>query len=310
LIDVLATLEDQAADYAAMSRAPNTVRAYRSDWHAFTAWCDTHRAQPLPADPAVLALYLADGACRLKTATLRRHLSSIAVAHQIAGAPDPTKDARVQATWAGIRRRHGTAQRGKDAILTEDLCSMIATLPESIIGCRDFCLLLLGFSGALRRRELVGLDLEDLELTPAGLILTIRRSKTDQEAAGREVGVPYGARAETCPVAATEAWIAAAGIDEGPLFRAIDRHGHVGSARLSDKAVALVVKRTAEAAGLDPTRFAGHSLRSGMATSAARAGASEAEIANQTGHRSVAVLRRYIRRGSLFDRNAASRLGL
>jgi integrase len=264
----------------------------------------------IPADPSTIALYLTDQATRLKTGTLRRHLSSIAVAHQIAGVQDPTKHASVRLTWSGIRRVHGVAQQGKDALLTENLRTMVGALPQTLIGARDRCLLLLGFAAALRRSELVGLDVEDLQWTNDGLVLTIRRSKTDQEAAGREIGVPYGGRSETCPVIATEAWIGAAGIAGGPLFRRVDRHGHVGAARLTDGAVALVVKRTAEAARLDPTRFAGHSLRSGMVTSAARAGASEAEIANQTGHRSVAVLRRYIRRGSLFDQNAASRLGL
>jgi integrase len=306
----LTTLEAKATDYAAQSRSENTRRAYGSDWRSFSTWCAERGLDAVPTAPSTIALYLTDQASRLKTATLRRRLSSIAVAHRVAGVQDPTKDVRVQLTWAGIRRVHGVAQRGKDALSTDDLRAMIATLPGSLIGARDRCLLLLGYTAALRRSELVGLDVADLEHTSEGLILSIRRSKTDQEGTGREIGVPYGSNELTCPVNATLAWLEASAITTGPLLRSVNRHGRVGAERLSDGAIALVVKRSAEAVGLDPARFAGHSLRSGMATSAARAGATEAEIANQTGHRSVAVLRRYIRRGSLFEQNAAVRLGL
>jgi integrase len=154
------------------------------------------------------------------------------------------------------------------------------------------------------------LVLPDDARTGDGLVVTIRHSKTDQEGEGRQVGVPYGSNPSTCPVRALRAWLDASGIETGPLFRSVDRHGRLGDTRLADKSVALVVQRAALSAGLDPARFAGHSLRSGMATSAARAGATEAEIMNQTGHRSLTVLRRYIRRGSLFNDNAATKLGL
>jgi integrase len=187
---------------------------------------------------------------------------------------------------------------------------MVASLPDSLIGRRDACLLLLGFAMAARRSELVALTVEDLTATADGLVVTIRRSKTDQEGQGRQTGVPYGSNQMTCPIRATQTWLEASGIETGPLFRSVDRHGRLGNSALSDKAVALIVKRAAERAGLNPNRFAGHSLRSGMATSAARGGATEAQIMEQTGHRSLTVLRRYIRRGTLFDENAASKLGL
>jgi integrase len=187
---------------------------------------------------------------------------------------------------------------------------MIATLPDNLLGQRDACLLLLGFASATRRSELVALDVADVADTNDGLVVTVRRSKTDQEGAGREIGIPYGANPATCPVRAFRAWLEVSEITEGPLFRPINRHGQLGETRLSDQSVAAVVKRTAEAAGLDPKLVAGHSLRSGMATSAARAGATEVEIMNQTGHKSLPVLRRYVRRGSLFNGNAAGKLGL
>ena len=184
------------------------------------------------------------------------------------------------------------------------------TLPETLLGRRDACLLLLGFSSAMRRSELVALDVADVNHTNDGLIVTVTRSKTDQEGEGRQIGIPYGSNPTTCPVRTSRAWLDVSGIEDGPLFRPIDRHGKLGKERLSNRAVAMIVKRTAQAAGLDPKVVAGHSLRSGMATSAARAGATEAEIMNQTVHKSLPVLRRYIRRGSLFNDNAAAKLGL
>ncbi len=148
-----------------------------------------------------------------------------------------------------------------------------------------------------------------MAVTTDGLVVTLRRSKTDQEGAGRTVGIPYGSDPTTCPVRATTGWITAAGLTAGPLFRGITRHGRVGS-RLSDWAVAQVVKAAAVGAGLDPTLYAGHSLRAGLATSAAAAGVSERSIMAQTGHKSLPMVRKYIRAGSLFQDNAAAKVGL
>ena len=156
----------------------------------------------------------------------------------------------------------------------------------------------------------MALDTADVEETADGLVVTIRRSKTDQDGQGRRVGLPYGSNPATCPVRALRAWHAASGITEGPLFRPINRHGQIQDRRLTAQSVALVVKRVAEAAGLDPARFSGHSLRSGLATSAAAAGVSERSIMNQTGHKSVVMVRKYIREGSLFRDNAAAGVGL
>src|SRR3954451_15074406 len=195
---------------------------------------------------------------------------------------------------------------------------MVATLGTDMIGIRDRALLLLGFAGAFRRSELVGLDVDAADATRAGHIeigragITVRlmRSKTDQEGQGQAIGIPFGAKPATCPVRAVQAWIKAAGIQSGPLFRSVNRHGQVSAERLSDKGVALVVKRCAEAAGLDPRVFAGHSLRAGLATSAAMAGVEERVIMSQTRHPSTTMVRRYIREGSLFRENAAGKVGL
>jgi integrase len=187
---------------------------------------------------------------------------------------------------------------------------MIEGLGTGPAGCRDHALLLLGFAGALRRSELAGLDVDDVTEGPDGLTVRLRRSKTDQEGAGRTVGIPYGSNLATCPVRAWRTWLQASGITNGPAFRPVDRHGRVGTTRLTAQAVALVAKRHAARAGLDPGEAAGHSLRAGLATSAAAAGVPERVIAATTGHKGTAMLRRYIREGSLFRENAASAVGL
>ncbi len=179
-----------------------------------------------------------------------------------------------------------------------------------IIGVRDRAMVLLGFAGAFRRSELVALDVEDCTFGKDGLTITLRRSKTDQDGAGRKVGIPYGSNPDTCPVRTIQTWLEMAGIDSGPLFRSINRHGKVREGRLSGIDVSRVVKKLARRAGLDPAKYGGHSLRAGHATSAAIAGATERSIMKQTGHRSVQMVRRYIRDGSLFRENSAGKLGL
>jgi integrase len=181
---------------------------------------------------------------------------------------------------AGIRRAKGTAQEAKTPVLIEDLRKMVALLPDTLLGVRDRALLVLGFSCAFRRSEVVSLDLPDLAFTRDGLAVNLRRSKTDQEGAGRKIGVPYGSTLATCPIRSVQQWMERSKISEGPLFRPINRHGKMASSRLSDGAVAEIVKRYAAAAGMDATDFGGHSLRSGFATSAAMKGASERSIQN------------------------------
>ena len=181
---------------------------------------------------------------------------------------------------------------------------------DRLIACRDRALLLLGFAGAMRRSELVGLDVADVVETADGLVVTIRRSKTDQEGQGRKIGIPYGSKLATCPVRSVRAWKTRAKITEGPLFRQVNRHGKVLEGRLGDRTVALVVKRAVAATGVDAASYAGHSLRAGLATAAAMAGVSERVIQGQTGHKSLPILRRYIREGSLFRENAAAEVGL
>ena len=189
-------------------------------------------------------------------------------------------------------------------------CGFPPLVRDRVDSPRELWCFLLGFAGALRRSELVGLNFADITEGTDGLTVRLRRSKTDQEGAGRNVGIPYGSNLATCPVRAWRAWLELSSITEGPAFRPVDRHGRIGITRLSPPAVALVLKRHASRAGLDPSEVAGHSLRAGLATSAAAADVPERVIAEQTGHRGTAMLRRYIREGSLFRENAASAVGL
>jgi integrase len=308
----LAIATERVREYIHQAKAASTVRAYRTDWTHFNAWCTAHGLASLPAAPETVSLYLAEFAGLLKAATLQRRLAAISKAHQAAGYESPTsmKHAAVSETWKGIRRVHGVAQVGKAPVLTSELRTMLRRLPDRLIGVRDRALLLIGFAGAFRRSELVALTVEDCEFTSDGLVITLRRSKTDQEGEGRKIGIPYGSNPETCPVRSLRGWLDAAAIAAGPLFLSITRHGKLGARGMSANAVALVVKRHVTAVGLDGKRYAGHSLRAGLATSAAAAGVSERAIMNQTGHKSTAMVRRYIRDGSLFRENAAAALGL
>ncbi len=308
--DWLPTLAEQAQKYVDASKSENTRRAYRADWADFTGWCRAKALDWLPSDPASLILYLTELSGKAKVATLTRRLSAISQAHQLAGHPSPTQDARVRTVMAGIRRTKGTAPEAKRPVQVSELKTILESLPASLLGTRDRALLLLGFSGAFRRSELVALDVEHLTENRDGIVVTISRSKTDQEGQGRTVGIPCGREEATCPVRALELWRAAGQIETGALFRVMNRHGQVLPKRLSGEGVALVLKRWVEPLGYDPAVFAAHSLRSGLATSAAAAGKSERAIMQQTGHKSVAMVRRYIREGNLFRENAAEGLGL
>ena len=301
---------EQVREFIRASKAESTVRGYRADWRDFVAWCEGHDVCPLPALPETVAAYIAECAGRLKVGTIQRRLNAIAEAHKAVGLESPTSTGMVRNTLKGIKRTLGTAAAQKAAALTEDIRAMIAATGAGMIGLRDRALILLGFAGAFRRSEVVGLDIADLDFSRDGLTVTLRRSKTDQDGQGRKIGVPYGSNPETCPVRVLQSWLELAGITSGPVFRSLNRHGQVKPGRLSPSDVARVVKKLAQRAGLDAAKYAGHSLRAGHATSAAISGASERSIMNQTGHRSVQMVRRYIRDGSLFRENSAGKLGL
>jgi integrase len=192
-------------------------------------------------------------------------------------------------------------------LLRDDLFLVLDRMGDDVRAARDRALLLIGFAGGFRRSEIVGLNVEDIESVRQGLIISLRHSKTDQEGHGRKIGIPVG-RTRWCPVAALSRWLDLAGIASGPIFRSVDRHGNVGTARLSGEAVCIVVRDRVASAGIDPTGYSGHSLRAGFATSATQAGISTTKIRQQTGHASDAMLARYVRVGELFVGNAAGLL--
>jgi integrase len=301
-------LVESARSYASEARSSATRRAYRADWQAWSSWCAAQGACALPAAPEALACYLAELAdAGRRPSTIGRALAGISEAHRAAGLDSPRGAAAVRLVMRGIRRRLGVAPRQKAPILPGELRAMVAELPDGLRGLRDRALLLVGFAGAFRRSELVGLDAGDVVFTPDGAELALRRSKTDQNGEGRKIGLPYGSTPPSCPVRALRAWIEAAGISEGPVFRAVVGQ-RVEAERLSDRAVARLVKRAARAVGRDTAALAGHSLRAGLATAAAKAGKSERAIMRQTGHKSAAMVRRYIRDAELFTDNAAAGL--
>lgn len=308
--DNLEVITVKANDYMAHAKAHNTLEAYRKDFADFCAFCNDNGLEALPASPKTVTAYLVALADNHKVSTLERRIASISQAHQAAGYATPTSDIQIRVLMQGIRRTKGTAQQGKAPAVTADIKAMVNVLSDNLLGIRDRALLLIGFAGGFRRSELVALDFEDIEFKREGLVINIRKSKTDQEGKGRKVGIPYGSNYNTCPVRSLQLWLEESGITSGPVFRSVNRHGNLQEGRLSDKAVALVIKRCAEAAGLDASKYSGHSLRAGLATSAAMNGASERAIMNQTGHKSVNMVRKYIREGNLFNENAAAGLGL
>ena len=301
---------EQVRQFVRASKAQSTLRGYESDWRHFCAWCEANARPSITATPDTVAAYIAGCAASLKPGSIQRRLNAIAEAHKAVGAESPTHAPIVVNTMKGIRRMKGTAPAQKAPTLIDDVRAMIDATDEGLIGARDRAMILLGFAGAFRRSELVGLDVADCAFGKDGLTVTLQRSKVDQNGEGRKIGIPYGSNPETCPVRVVQYWVEQAMITAGPLFRSINRHGQVQVGGLSGIDVARVVKKLALRAGLDAAKYAGHSLRAGHATAAAIAGASERSIMKQTGHRSVQMVRRYIRDGSLFRENSAGKLGL
>ena len=346
----LAADHEAARRFAAAARSDATLRAYRSDWADFRSWCANRDLSPMPATPETVSLYIASRAeigpddergrptAPLKVATLERRLAAISQAHKLAGLETPASRAKepLHSVWAGVVRQLGVARRKVAPALAQDIVRMAAVCDEAVRlaaafpddaapgaalrARRDKAMVLLGFAAALRRSELAAVRVEDISYTPEGLRLLIPRSKSDQEGAGQAVGVAYGDRAETCPVRAVRSYVAAASAvlaDQGrpsplsgPVFRGVDRWGRLGRKAITGRTVATVVKERAEAAGLDPALYAGHSLRAGFATTAARVGKPDRSIQKQTRHRSTKTLAEYVREGRLFDENASDGIGL
>ncbi len=285
------------------SKSKNTRRAYISAFACFERWCESAGVQAMPANPFDLARYLshlADRGCA--ASTIAHRCSGIRYAHMAAGHEPPTNAEGIKELMRGIKRTIGAAPNRKSPTTDRIIAEMLEHLPSGIRGKRDRALLLIGFFGAMRRSELVGLDVEDIERDEEGIRIQIRRSKTDQEGEGQTIFVPHGNALK--PVEALDAWLAAAGIKRGPIFRGI-LHNRVRLTRLCDKQVERIVKACAKTAGFDPAMFAGHSLRTGFVTSALEHGADILKIMDVTRHKDIKTLKIYDRRVQGFRNHAA-----
>ena len=301
----------QAAEcYAKGSRAASTWRAYESDWQMFLAWCQEVDRASLPAEPETVALFLAAQAkLGIAPSTLGRRLAAIRLMHVGARLASPHDALQVDEVMRGIRRAWKRPVAQKAPAVDGEIKRMVdAVEPQTLKGLRDRALLLLGFAGAFRRSELVALDTEHLTDRVEGLEVLIASSKTDQEGTGQIVAIPRVARSPYCPVQAVSDWLVASDISTGAVFRNMHRGDAVGHGRLTAQSVALVVKALAAKAGLEASRYAGHSLRSGFLTSAARNRASIFKMADQSRHKSLDVLREYVRNEERFEDHAADGL--
>ena len=299
---------DAARGYVEASRAASTRRAYDGDWRRFSTWCQARDAPPLPADPALVAVYLSALAVAGKAPpSIGRALAAIAHTHKRAGCIPPHRAEGgmvITEALAGIRRRRITPPDRKAPADADFLSVLLDSIGgDGLAAVRDRALLVLGMALAARRSELVALDVEDLAWSEQGLRVIIRRSKTDQEGGGAVVAVPEGKH--LTPLAHLRAWLEAAGLTTGPVFRPLWKGGkRVRDARLSGHAVARILQARVLAAGLDPARYAGHSLRAGFVTAAARAGADVWKIQQVSRHKSMQVLSGYVRDARLFDDHA------
>ena len=295
------------------SKANNTIRAYKSDFHDFALFCAKNSFKSLPSVPKIVSLYLTNLSTKdIKMSTLKRRLVSIGVIHKLKGHYLDTKHPSIIENLMGIKRRKGSKQKGKKPILINNLKQIINVIDEQkkeeIKILRDRSIILIGFSGGFRRNEIVSLDYDDLDFVTEGLKINLKRSKTDQFGEGSVKGLPYLDNSKYCPVISIKKWIEISKIKTGPLFRRFKKGSNLSEYRLTDQTVALLIKEYLKLAGIDNKNYSGHSLRSGFATSAAESGAEERSIMAMTGHKSPEMVRRYIKEANIFKNNALNKI--
>jgi len=300
LITDVKSLEIETLKNLKNSKATNTLRAYNADFKDFSNFCIKNGFNSLPTEPKILALYLTHLSATSKFSTLKRRIASISVIHKIKGHYLDTKHPIIMENLHGIRRVKGSNQKAKKPILINDLKLIINSIDQNIKSekrkIRDKAILLLGFSGGFRRSELVNIDYEDLDFVKEGVKIFIKRSKTDQSGEGMIKAIPYFQNKLFCPVINLKNWIDLLENKKGKIFE------------ISDKSVALIIKKYASLAGLDANKYGGHSLRSGFATSVAESGAEERNIMAMTGHKTTQMVRRYIHEANLFKNNALNKI--
>ena len=302
LITDIKNLELETIKNLRNSKSENTLRAYQSDYNDFLLFCSKNGFQSMPTQPKILALYITHLSSYSKYSTLKRRLASISILHKTKGHYIDTKHPIIMENLMGIKRTNGSNQKGKKPLLINDLKIIIKAIDQSkekyTKKIRDKALLLIGFSGGFRRSELVDIEYEDIEFVAEGVKIFVKRSKTDQSGEGMTKAIPYFDNKDFCPVIALKNWIEIINLRNGKIFN------------ISDKNVALIIKKYANYAGLESHRYAGHSLRSGFATSTAESGAEERSIMAMTGHKSTEMVRRYIKEANLFKNNALNKIKL
>jgi site-specific recombinase XerD len=302
IVKDISSIEIETLDNIRSSKSANTIRAYKSDFNHFIDFCKKNNFKPLPADPRIVSFYITHLSSNSKVSTLKRRLASISVIHKIKGHYIDIKHPLIIENLMGIQRKKGVFQKSKNPILINELKEIINAIEKlekkEIRKARDKALILIGFSGGFRRSELVSIEIEDLEFTKEGIKIFIKRSKTDQSGEGMIKAIPYFKDKNFCPIYFLKKWIEISKINEGLIFD------------ISDKMVAILIKKYLSAAGFDSKKYSGHSLRSGFATVAADSGADEKSIMTMTGHKTTQMVRRYIKESNLFKNNALNKINL
>ena len=299
LITDVKNLELETLKNLKTSKAINTLRAYKADYKDFSSFCIKHGFKSMPTEPKIVTLYLTHLSQTSKFSTLKRRLASISVIHKLSGQYIDTKHPMITENLMGIKRIKGSYQKAKKPILINDLKSIVNVINNDKNEKRrtkNKALILVGFAGGFRRSELVSIHFEDIDFVSEGVKIFIKRSKTDQSGEGMTKGIPYFSNSDYCPVISLKNWLEKSEIKSGKIFD------------MSDKSVALKIKKYTASAGLDSNKYSGHSLRSGFATSAAELGAEERSIMAMTGHKTSQMVRRYIQEANLFKNNALNKI--
>ena len=313
LITDIKVLHEETLNNLRSSKANNTIRAYKSDFKDFGAFCVKNGFKSLPTEPKIVSLYITHLSIKdAKMSTLRRRLVSIGVIHKLKGHYLDTKHPIIIENLMGIKRKKGNFQRGKKPILINQLKAIVDVIDnektEEIKRIRNKTIILIGFGGGFRRVELVSIDYEDLEFVPEGVKIIVRKSKTDQFGEGMIKGLPYFSNETYCPVRHLKKWLGLSSIKSGPIFRRFSKSFKLSDNRLTDQSVALLIKNYLSLAGIENKNYSGHSLRSGFATVTAESGADERSIMTMTGHKTTQMVRRYIKEANLFKNNALNKI--
>ncbi len=310
----LKSLNEATLNNLKNSKAKNTLRAYKSDFKDFGAFCAKHGFNSLPTEPKIVSLYLTHLSKNSKISTLRRRLVSISMVHKLKGHYLDTKHPLIIENLMGIKRIKGSFQMGKKPLLISHLQSIIDVINEENISeikkARDKTIVLIGFAGGFRRTELISINYQDIEFVTEGIKILIKKSKTDQYGEGMIKGIPYFRNSEFCPVNNLKRWLQLSQIKKGAIFRRFAKGNSLTDNRLTDQTVVLLIKKYLNLAGIESSNFSGHSLRSGFATVAAEAGADERSIMAMTGHKTTQMVRRYIKEANIFKNNALNKIKL